>query len=154
MTQQPLARTAPDRTGDSQPDLTLLPDVSASAPEPLDGIGVVPPVDAFDLEVATPDLVRLYLDEIGKAPLLDAATEVDLARRIEAGLYARHLLDDLGQRRAVKLREARKVATTRSSWTGSRPTASSRSAPSSGPTCGWWSRWPAATAGRRCRCST
>ncbi len=112
MTQQPLARTAPDRTGDSQPDLTLLPDVSAAAPEPLDGIGVVPPVDAFDLEVATPDLVRLYLDEIGKAPLLDAATEVDLAQRIEAGLYARHLLDDLGHRRAVKLREARKVATT------------------------------------------
>jgi RNA polymerase primary sigma factor len=71
--------------------------------------------DAFDLEVATPDLVRLYLDEIGRAPLLDAATEVDLAQRIEAGLYARHLLDELGQlerRRAVKLREARKVATT------------------------------------------
>ena len=69
--------------------------------------------DAFDLEVGTPDLVRLYLDEIGKAPLLDAATEVDLAQRIEAGLYARHLLDALGHRRAVKLREARKVASTR-----------------------------------------
>ena len=68
------------------------------------------PSDAFDLEVGTPDLVRLYLDEIGKAPLLDAATEVDLAQRIEAGLYARHLLDALGHRRAVKLREARKVA--------------------------------------------
>ena len=70
------------------------------------------PSDAFDLEVGTPDLVRLYLDEIGKAPLLDAATEVDLAQRIEAGLYARHLLDALGHRRAVKLREARKVAST------------------------------------------
>ncbi len=76
----------------------------------------VEPSDAFDLEVATPDLVRIYLDEIGKAPLLDAATEVDLAQRIEAGLYARHLLDELGQlerRRAVKLRAARKIATTR-----------------------------------------
>ncbi len=51
------------------------------------------PRRVFDLEVGTPDLVRLYLDEIGKAPLLDAATEVDLAQRIEAGLYARHLLD-------------------------------------------------------------
>jgi RNA polymerase primary sigma factor len=66
--------------------------------------------DDFDSEVGTPDLVRLYLDEIGKAPLLDAATEVDLARRIEAGLFARHLLDDLGQRRAIKLQNARKVA--------------------------------------------
>jgi RNA polymerase sigma factor (sigma-70 family) len=67
--------------------------------------------DDFDHEVGTPDLVRLYLDEIGKAPLLDAATEVDLARRIEAGLFARHLLDALGQRRAIKLRDARKIAT-------------------------------------------
>ena len=115
---------------------------------------MVPPVDAFDLEVGTPDLVRLYLDEIGKAPLLDAATEVDLAQRIEAGLYARHLLDDLGHRRAVKLREARKVASTVELDPARRPTASSRSAPSSGPTCGWSSRWPAATPGPRCRCST
>ena len=74
--------------------------------------------DAYDDEVTTPDLVRLYLDEIGRAPLLDAAAEVDLAQRIEAGLYARHLLDQLrardtlGRRRAVKLQAARKVATT------------------------------------------
>ena len=68
--------------------------------------------DAYDDEVSTPDLVRLYLDEIGRAPLLDAATEVDLAQRIEAGLYARHLLDQLGHRRAVKLQAARKVAST------------------------------------------
>ncbi len=67
--------------------------------------------DDFDSEVGTPDLIRLYLDEIGKAPLLDAASEVDLARRIEAGLFARHLLDDLGQRRAIKLQNARKIAT-------------------------------------------
>jgi RNA polymerase primary sigma factor len=69
-----------------------------------------PVVDVLDQEATTPDLVRLYLDEIGKAPLLDAATEVDLAQRIEAGLYARHLLGQLGERRAVKLRAARKVA--------------------------------------------
>jgi RNA polymerase primary sigma factor len=69
------------------------------------------PVDDLDHEVGTPDLVRLYLDEIGRAPLLDAAAEVELAQRIEAGLYARHLLDQLGRRRAVKLRLARRVAT-------------------------------------------
>ena len=78
----------------------------------------LPEIDHPEDEVGTPDLVRLYLDEIGRAPLLDAATEVDLAQRIEAGLYARHLLDELrrsGQlqhRRAVKLRYARKQATT------------------------------------------
>jgi len=69
-------------------------------------------VDDFEREVGSPDLVRLYLDEIGRAPLLDAATEVELARRIEAGLYARHLLDRLGNRRAVKLENSRKLAST------------------------------------------
>ncbi len=69
-------------------------------------------VDDFEREVGSPDLVRLYLDEIGRAPLLDAATEVELARRIEAGLYARHLLDQLGNRRAVKLHASHKVAST------------------------------------------
>jgi RNA polymerase sigma factor (sigma-70 family) len=67
--------------------------------------------DELDREAGTPDLVRLYLDEIGRAPLLDAATEVDLAQRIEAGLYARELLGQLGRRRAIKLSHARKVAT-------------------------------------------
>ena len=70
-----------------------------------------PAVDDLDHETGTPDLVRLYLDEIGRAPLLDAATEVALAQRIEAGLFAGHLLSQLGQRRAVKLRAARRVAT-------------------------------------------
>ncbi len=72
-----------------------------------------PAVDELDREAATPDLVRLYLDEIGRAPLLDAATEVALAQRIEAGVYAQFLLTSLGQRRAVKLRAARRVATSR-----------------------------------------
>jgi RNA polymerase sigma factor (sigma-70 family) len=75
-------------------------------------LGAEPPlVDELDREAATPDLVRLYLDEIGRSPLLDAATEVTLAQRIEAGVFARHLLSDLGQRRSVKLRAARRVAT-------------------------------------------
>jgi DNA-directed RNA polymerase sigma subunit (sigma70/sigma32) len=39
------------------------------------------------------DLVGVYLHEISKTPLLDAAGEVDLSRAIEAGLYAEHLLD-------------------------------------------------------------
>jgi RNA polymerase sigma factor (sigma-70 family) len=39
------------------------------------------------------DLVGVYLHEISKTPLLDAAQEVDLARAIEAGLFAERLLD-------------------------------------------------------------
>jgi RNA polymerase sigma factor (sigma-70 family) len=41
------------------------------------------------------DSVGLYLEEIARTPLLDAATEVLLARRIEAGLYARAILDGI-----------------------------------------------------------
>src|ERR671931_1703209 len=37
------------------------------------------------LKAPTNDPVRMYLKEIGKVPLLTAAQEVDLARRIEAG---------------------------------------------------------------------
>jgi RNA polymerase primary sigma factor len=38
------------------------------------------------------DLVRAYLKEIGKTPLLTAAEEVELSQRIEAGLFAKHKL--------------------------------------------------------------
>ncbi|MDT0268269.1 sigma-70 family RNA polymerase sigma factor [Streptomyces sp. DSM 44915] len=41
------------------------------------------------------DLVGMYLDEIARTPLLDAAKEVELSLAIEAGLYARRLLDGL-----------------------------------------------------------
>ncbi|WCZ39067.1 sigma-70 family RNA polymerase sigma factor [Corynebacterium jeddahense] len=40
------------------------------------------------------DLVRVYLNGIGKTALLDAEEEVELAQQIEVGLYAQHLLDD------------------------------------------------------------
>src|ERR1700755_626567 len=47
-----------------------------------------------DLDAQSPaaDLVRVYLNGIGKTALLNAADEVELAKRIEAGLYAKHLL--------------------------------------------------------------
>ncbi|MFY1704008.1 MULTISPECIES: sigma-70 family RNA polymerase sigma factor [Micromonospora] len=40
------------------------------------------------------DLVGVYLHEISRTPLLDAAKEVDLSKAIEAGLYAEHLLGE------------------------------------------------------------
>jgi RNA polymerase primary sigma factor len=41
---------------------------------------------------ATGDLVRIYLREIGRVPLLTAQDEVDLAKAIEAGLFAEEKL--------------------------------------------------------------
>jgi RNA polymerase primary sigma factor len=43
------------------------------------------------LKAPTNDPVRMYLKEIGKVPLLTAAQEVDLARRIEAGEFSTEL---------------------------------------------------------------
>ncbi|MCP2166558.1 sigma-70 family RNA polymerase sigma factor [Goodfellowiella coeruleoviolacea] len=39
-----------------------------------------------------PDLMRYYMDQIGATPLLTAQEEVNLAKRIEAGVYAAELL--------------------------------------------------------------
>ncbi|WP_254666061.1 RNA polymerase sigma factor [Streptomyces sp. WMMB 322] len=43
---------------------------------------------------ASADLFRQYLREIGRIPLLSAADEVELARRVEAGLFAEQKLAD------------------------------------------------------------
>ena len=44
-------------------------------------------------EIADRDLVGMYLDEIARTPLLDAAKEVDLSQAIEAGVFAQRILD-------------------------------------------------------------
>jgi len=48
-----------------------------------------------DLDAQGPaaDLVRVYLNGIGKRALLTAEQEVELAKRIEAGVFAQHMLD-------------------------------------------------------------
>jgi RNA polymerase primary sigma factor len=50
-----------------------------------------PDLDADEPGV-TADPVRNYLNEIGRTALLDAAQEVELSKRIEAGIYAQHKL--------------------------------------------------------------
>jgi RNA polymerase primary sigma factor len=47
---------------------------------------------------ATSDPVKDYLKQIGKVPLLNAEQEVELAKRIEAGLFADEKLADGGSR--------------------------------------------------------
>ncbi|WP_308422551.1 RNA polymerase sigma factor [Corynebacterium marinum] len=44
---------------------------------------------------ASADSVRAYLKQIGKVALLNAEQEVSLAKRIEAGLYAQHRLEQM-----------------------------------------------------------
>jgi RNA polymerase primary sigma factor len=44
---------------------------------------------------ASSDSVRAYLKQIGKVALLNAEEEVELAKRIEAGLYATQLMSEL-----------------------------------------------------------
>src|SRR6202012_5804604 len=47
---------------------------------------------------ASADSVRAYLKQIGKVALLNAEEEVELAKRIEAGLYATQLMTDMTER--------------------------------------------------------
>lgn len=47
---------------------------------------------------ASADSVRAYLKQIGKVALLNAEEEVELAKRIEAGLYATQLMAELVER--------------------------------------------------------
>ncbi|AKA03778.1 RNA polymerase sigma-70 factor [Streptomyces noursei ZPM] len=77
----PATPPAPTPTADA-PDTTEPPDAT-EAPDP------APPADTGG---PSSDLFRQYLREIGRIPLLTAADEVDLARRVEAGLFAEEKL--------------------------------------------------------------
>ncbi|HEY2043799.1 MAG TPA: RNA polymerase sigma factor SigB [Jatrophihabitans sp.] len=59
----------------------------------------------LDEVVQAADLVRSYLNEIGKVSLLSAVEEVELSKRIEAGLYASHLLSTSKRVPVVRRRE-------------------------------------------------
>ncbi|MGR8007115.1 RNA polymerase sigma factor [Streptomyces hypolithicus] len=54
---------------------------------------------------ATADPVKDYLKLIGKVPLLNAEQEVELAKRIEAGLFSEHKLEEEDEQDAVFRRE-------------------------------------------------
>ena len=90
------------------------------------------------------DLVGVYLHEISRTPLLDAAEEVDLSKAIEAGLYAEHLLGE----------DAFPPVSTGPTWSGWSSRGSGPRTSSSGPTSGWSCRSPAGTCAPGCPCWT
>ncbi|QKJ19442.1 RNA polymerase sigma factor [Microbacterium hominis] len=55
------------------------------------------PVYSTQITGATADPVKDYLKQIGKVPLLNAAEEVELAMRIEAGLFAEEKLSQMSE---------------------------------------------------------
>src|SRR5262245_7812702 len=55
------------------------------------------------------DLVGVYLHEISRTPLLDAAQEVELSKQIEAGLFAEFLLDEGEVPRGVSREELERI---------------------------------------------
>ena len=61
------------------------------------------------VKTPTYDLARMYLNDIGKVPLLTAAQEVDLAMRIEGGAIAAELLNRIDQANRVDQKRFRRM---------------------------------------------
>src|ERR1700689_1543987 len=77
---------APANGGDTDPGDTEVVTLEAEADRLIE-------VDLDDQTPAMGDSVHTYLKSIGRTSLLTAEQEVDLAKRIEAGLFAEHKLE-------------------------------------------------------------
>jgi RNA polymerase primary sigma factor len=89
---------------DAEPDVLVA--VPSQARAALHPETVEPPPARPETGGPSSDLFRQYLREIGRIPLLTAAEEVELARRVEAGLFAEErlrLAPDLDSQLAVDL---------------------------------------------------
>ncbi|WP_369237057.1 RNA polymerase sigma factor [Streptomyces sp. R21] len=85
-----------------EPPVGVVEITETEAPEPVEP----PRSRAADTGGPSSDLFRQYLREIGRISLLTAAEEVDLARRVEAGLFAEEklrLATDLDSQLALDL---------------------------------------------------
>ncbi|WP_159665406.1 RNA polymerase sigma factor [Streptomyces mexicanus] len=98
----------PETPAPDEPEDPAAGEPAAGAPEPAEEPEPAGPAAAARVETGGPsaDLFRQYLREIGRIPLLTAAEEVELARRVEAGLFAEEKLNstpDLDSRLAGDL---------------------------------------------------
>jgi RNA polymerase primary sigma factor len=66
-------------------------------------------IDVDLLKAPTNDPVRMYLKEIGKVPLLTAAQEIDLARRIETGEFSTELREAVVEEEKVDGKRLRRI---------------------------------------------
>ncbi|MET8014083.1 RNA polymerase sigma factor [Streptomyces sp. NPDC005271] len=83
--------TPPD--GTAEPEEAAGPEAAGRPETPAEpGPEPVEPPARPDTSGPSSDLFRQYLREIGRIPLLSAAEEVELARRVEAGLFAEEKL--------------------------------------------------------------
>lgn len=71
-------------------------EVVGAAPQPAGPPAGKAPARPSGTRGQTGDLVRIYLREIGRVPLLSAEDEVELSKAIEAGLFAAQKLDEPG----------------------------------------------------------
>src|SRR4029453_13762926 len=98
-------RMHPNRRQGRRPIVTLLQS------SPNDTLGVRSPRREPDTSgLVSTDLVRVYLNTIGKTALLTAEQEVELAKRIDAGLYAGRLLDEKPNLTPAKRRDYKALA--------------------------------------------
>ncbi|MEU5974138.1 RNA polymerase sigma factor [Streptomyces sp. NPDC047315] len=79
---------APGAEAGPQAEPEAEPEPEAPEPEP------APAARRAETSGPSSDLFRQYLREIGRIPLLTAAEEVELARRVEAGLFAEEKLSN------------------------------------------------------------
>ncbi len=89
-------KDADDADGDDESDLDLGDADVVSLEAEAAALAEVDKLTEVDLDDQTPamgDSVHTYLKSIGRTSLLTAEQEVDLAKRIEAGLFAEHKLD-------------------------------------------------------------
>ncbi|MET9757803.1 sigma-70 family RNA polymerase sigma factor [Streptomyces sp. NPDC006372] len=100
----------PETDGETEPEPEEPPAGTAGTAEAPEAAeppeAVEPPPARTDTGSPSSDLFRQYLREIGRIPLLTAAEEVELARRVEAGLFAEEklrLTPDLDSQLALDL---------------------------------------------------
>jgi RNA polymerase primary sigma factor len=106
----PKARAAkePERTADSAPEPADDADAEVADTEVMTLEAEADKLVEVDLDDQTPamgDSVHTYLKSIGRTSLLTAEQEVDLAKRIEAGLFAEHKLESMGSNGAAGVDE-------------------------------------------------